>query len=180
MTNIIDDQFIETWRPQYDKIENYESEYIGLLKKVSLEMKADRSLTKQTFCEILNWFKSARVKGRINWVNFETYSNTIRECYEASGMEKMEKVKLLDDLPGIGAPIASTFLHFLCPKSFPIFSRSTVNVLSSFGYNIQPNSTGIAQYKAFMETFLEIKDCCPKWSLRDIDRAVFAYHKLST
>ncbi len=86
MPNRIDDQFIQAWHPRYDETENDEPEYRRLLNKVSLEMRTDRSLTKQTFTEILNW-KSARVKGRIDWSNFETYTNAIRKCHEASGME---------------------------------------------------------------------------------------------
>ena len=172
MPNRIDDQFIQAWHPRYDETEDDESEYRRLLNKVSLEMRTDRSLTKQTFTEILNW-KSARVKGRIDWSNFETYTHAINNCHETSGMERM---KLLVDLPGIGAPVASTFLQFLYPSSFPIIDRRTVAVLRHFGY-IQRKSTGIEQYPAFMVAVLAVRDSCPKWSLREIDRAVFAYHK---
>ena len=91
----------------------------------------------------------------------------------------MEKMKLLVDLPGIGAPVASTFLQFFYPSSFPIIDRRTVAVLCHFGY-IQHKSTGIAQYPAFMAAVLAVRDCCPKWGLREIDRAVFAYHKQNT
>jgi hypothetical protein len=89
----------------------------------------------------------------------------------------MERMKLLVDLPGVGAPVASTFLQFLYPSVFPIIDRRTV--LRHFGY-IQRKSTGIAQYPEFMAAVLAVRDCCPKWSLREIDRAVFAYHKQNT
>lgn len=172
MPNFIDDQFIQAWHPQYDKTEDDEPEYRRLLNKVSAEMEADRSLTRQTFTEILNW-KSARVKGRIDWIAFETYTNAIAKCQEASGMERM---KLLVDLPGIGAPVASTFLQFLYPSSFPIIDRRTVDVLRHFGY-IRYKSTDISQYPAFMTAVLAIRDHYPKWSLREIDRAIFSFHK---
>lgn len=170
--NRIDDQFIQTWHPRYDDTEDDEPEYKKLLNNVSVEISTDGSLEKQTFTEILNW-KSARVKGRIDWSNFEKYTNAIRKCHAASGMERME---LLVDLPGIGAPVASTFLQFLYPSTFPIIDRRTVGVLRHFGY-IQHKSTGIAQYPAFMAAILAIRNSCPTWSLREIDRAVFAYHK---
>ncbi len=172
MPNRVDDQFIQAWHPRYDETEDDESEYKRLLNRVSLEMSADGSVTKQTFTEILNW-KSARVKGRIDWINFEIYTNAIRKCHAASGMERM---KLLVELPGIGAPVASTFLQFLYPSFFPIIDRRTVDVLRHFGY-IQHKSTGINQYPSFMEAILAIRGSYPKWSLREIDRAVFAYHK---
>jgi hypothetical protein len=62
MPNRIDDQFIQAWHLRYDETEDDEPEYKRLLNKVSLEMRTDRSLTRQTFTEILNW-KSARLKG---------------------------------------------------------------------------------------------------------------------
>lgn len=172
MPNSIDDHFIQAWHPRYDETEDDEPEYKRLLNKVSAEMRADSSLTRQTFTEILNW-KSARVKGRVDWSNFEAYTNAIRKCHAASGMERMN---LLVELPGIGAPVASTILQFLYPSSFPIIDRRTVTVLRHFGY-ITRKSTGIAQYPAFMVAVLAVRDSCPKWSLREIDRAIFAYHK---
>lgn len=172
MPNYIDDQFIQAWHPRYDETEDDEPEYRRLLNKVAVEMASSRSLTRQTFTEILNW-KSARVKGRIDWAAFETYANAFNKFQKVFGMERM---KLLVDLPGIGAPVASTFLQFSYPSSFPIIDRRTVDVLRHFGY-IQYKSTGIAQYPAFMAAILAIRDYCPKWSLREIDRAVFAFHK---
>ena len=170
--NVIDDQFIKTWHPRYDETENDEPEYQRLLEQVRVEMRFDGSLSEQTFTRILNW-KSARVKGRIDWSDFVSYSNVIRKCHAASGMKRME---LLVDLPGIGAPVASTFLQFLYPSSFPIIDRRTVDVLRHFRC-IQRKSTGIAQYSEFMSAILAVRERCPKWSLREIDRAVFAYHK---
>ncbi len=164
--NFIDDQLIQAWHPRYDETEDDEPEYRRLLNKVSFEMETDRSLTRQTFTEILNW-KSARVKGRIDWSAFDTYTNAIAKCTESFGMERM---KLLIDLPGIGAPVASTFLQFIYPSSFPIIDRRTVDVLRHFGY-IQYKSTGIAQYPAFMAAVLAIRDHHPKWSLREIKTA---------
>ena len=171
----IDDHFIRIWHPKYDETEKDEPEYRRLLESVSQDMRTAHSLTAQTFTEILNW-KSARVKGLIEWSNFNIYSDAIKKCQEAAGMERM---KLLVDLPGIGAPVASTFLQFLYPSSFPIIDRRTVDVLRHLGY-IKYKSTGMPQYPAFMAAILAIHDRCTKWSLREIDRAVFAYHKQNT
>ena len=175
MPNFIDDQFIYTWHPRYDETEDDEPEYRRLLNKVSAEMETDYSLTKQTFTEILNW-KSARVKGLIKWHQFERYTNAIEKCQKVSGMKRMT---LLVELPGIGAPVASTFLQFLYPSSFPIIDRRTVDVLRHFG-DIRYKSTGIVQYPAFKAAILAIRDQYPKWSLREIDRAIFSFHKQNT
>ena len=168
----IDENFINNWHPQYDETENDEPEYKRLVEKVKLEKDRDSSLSQQTFTEILNW-KSARVKGRIDWNNFATYVDAIRKCEDLTGMSKMN---LLVSLPGIGAPVASTFLQFIYPSSFPIIDRRTVDVLRYFNY-IRYKSTGISQYYAFMSAILDLQALYPKWSLREIDRAIFSYHK---
>jgi len=175
MLNYIDDQFIQACHPRYDETEDDEPEYRRLLNKVAAELATVRSLTRQTFTEILNW-KSARVKGRIDWSAFDIYTKAITKCLEASGLESM---RLLVDLPGIGAPVASTFLQYIYPSTFPIIDRRTVDVLRHFGY-IQYKSTGITQYPAFMAAVLAVRDDHPKWSLREIDRAVFSFHKQNT
>lgn len=168
----IDDQFIQAWHPRYDETENDESEYKRLLEIASDEMRDDGLLTEKTFTDILNW-KSRRIKGFIDWHNIESYINAIRECDATSDMERMH---LLVNLPGIGAPTASTILQFLYPSHFPIIDRRTVAVLRHFGY-IKCKSTTIAQYPAFMAAVLAIHVTYSQWSLRKIDRAVFAFHK---
>jgi hypothetical protein len=172
MSNSIDDQFIQIWHPRYDQTEGDEPQYKRLLNKVAVEMTTNRSLTIQTFTEIMNW-KSARVKGRIDWPAFDTYTNAIRQCQVVSGMDRM---RLLCDLPGIAAPVASTLLQFIYPSLFPIIDQRTVGVLRHFGY-VRYKSTDIAQYPAFMAAILAIRDRCPKWTLREIDRSIFAFHK---
>jgi len=170
----IDDQFIKTWHPRYDETECDEPEYQRLLVRVSSEITARHTLTRLTFEEILNW-KAARVKGIIDWDNFSDYSYKIKKSLEESDQNKMT---LLTSLRGIGAPVASTFLHFIYPNSFPIFDQRTVGVLRYFRY-IYSKSTELAQYPAFRSAVLKIQASCPEWSLREIDRAVFAFHKLN-
>ena len=169
---VIDDKFICDWEYQYDNIEGDEPEYKRLLNRVNSDIEKSGTLTEQTFTDILDW-KSSRVKGKIEWDRIGTYFNTIKKCHEVAGIEKMS---LLYKLPGIGAPVASTFLHFIYPFSYPIIDRRTVDVLRYIGY-IRYKSTDINQYPAFMEAILSIQKACPKWSLREIDRALFAYHK---
>ncbi len=172
MSTSIDNDFIELWHPKYDKTETDEPEYNRLLDRVSVDIKANHTLSESTFTEILNW-KSARVKGRIKWGEFEKYQDVITECLSAPDTEKM---KLLVGLYGFGAPVASTFLQFIYPSTFPIIDRRTVDVLRHFGC-IQYKSTGIAQYPAFKTSILKTHENYPKWSLREIDRALFSFHK---
>ncbi len=172
LLNKLDDSFIKFWHPKYDETENDETQYKRLLEVVGSEILVKRTLSKVTFTEILNW-KSARVKGRIKWSEFEKYQDVITECLSESDAEKM---KLLVGLDCFGTPVASTFLQFIYPSTFPIIDRRTVDVLRYFGY-IQYKSTGITQYAAFKTAILKAKEKCPKWNLREIDRALFSYHK---
>ena len=172
MSKIIDDDFIQGWHPRYDETEDDESEYQRLLAEVRLEIAQNRTLSEPTFTDVLNW-KSARVKGRIKWDEFGKYQNVIANSLLIPDEEKME---LLIDLVGFGAPVASTFLQFIHPSTFPIIDRRTVDVLRHFGC-IQYKSTGIAQYPAFKAAILKIHENCPKWSLREIDRALFSFPK---
>jgi len=169
----LDDDFIQFWHPKYDETEDDEPKYKCLLDMVGSEILTEHTLSKDTFTEILNW-KSARVKGRIKWDEFKKYQDVITECLSVPDAEKMNL--LVDKLYGFGAPVASTFLQFIYPSAFPIVDRRTVDVLRYFGY-IQYKSTGIAQYAAFKAAILKIQEKCPKWNLREIDRALFSFHK---
>jgi hypothetical protein len=170
--NSIDDTFISYWHPKYDETETDEPEYRRLVDTVRIEMESVGSLTEQTFTDILDW-KAARVKGRIDWQNIEGYLNTISRCREAQNAEKM---RLLVELPGIAVPVASTILHFIYPSVFPIMDQRTVEVLRHFGY-IEHKSRDLKRYPAFMQAIASIQKCYPRWDLRAIDRALFAYHK---
>jgi len=168
---LIDDDFIRAWHPKYDETECDEPEYKRIANKINPEIQNLHTLTKETFTDILDW-KSPRVKGRIEWENIRMYLDALRKCLEASGMEKM---KILIALQGIGVPVASTFLHFLYPSSFPIIDRRTVDVLRYFGY-IRHKSIDIKRYPSFWQAILSIREYS-QYSLREIDRAIFAYHK---
>lgn len=172
MLNYIDNGFVETWEHKYDETENDECEYQKLLIQVRQEISSFNTLSQETFRRIIDW-KSPRVKGKINWANLEEYFEIIHQCLQ---FPEDHKITLLTSLYGIGAPVASTILHFIYPFTFPIFDRRTVDVLLHYEL-IQHKSTGVNQYPAFREAILRIQRNCPDWNLRQIDRALFAFHK---
>jgi hypothetical protein len=125
----IDETFVRQWHPRYDDTECDEREYRKLLEVTRGDTAAFATLSIQTFTAILDW-KSARVKGHIDWTAFPNYANAIRAACCAPDDATMRQ---LVALPGIGAPVASTFLHFLHPSEFPIIDRRTVDVLHLAG-----------------------------------------------
>lgn len=169
----IDDSFIEKWHPKYDEIEDDEEDYKTIITKVSNELSQKGTISKGTFIDILNW-KAPRVKGIVKLNEFDTYDKAFRKCFKAPNDEKLA---ILNELYGIGVPVASTILHFMYPQSFPIMDIRTVETLYYAGY-IKSKTRDQKRYIPFRYAILSIATDYPKWSLRQIDRALFAYHKI--
>ncbi len=169
----INDAFIEKWHPKYDKIEDDEPEYQAILEVVAKEVSEIRTISEPTFRRILDW-KAARVKGSVEWNAYDTYRDSFRHCLLAPDNRKLA---ILVELPGIGAPVGSTILHFMYPKRLPIIDKRTVEVLHYAGH-LKSKQRNETSYAAFRAAIFGIAQQCPRWSLREIDRALFAYHKI--
>lgn len=170
----IDNEFIRQWEPRYDEKNHDEGEYQQLIQIVADEISERHTLSGTTFRRILDW-KAARVKRKIKWDQYEVYAETIRNCIVSTSGDLMRP---LVDLPGIGAPIASTLLHFIFPNAYPMFDFRTVAVLHAFGY-LRRQSTSITAYPVFRIAILQIQAEHSQWNLRQIDRALFAYHQIN-
>lgn len=169
---MIDCNFIKKYHPLYDSIEKDEPEYKSLRKDIRKEVLKKNELYIKTFTRVLNW-KSARAKGKVDWSNFNKYIKTFKKLKNSNNEERL---KLLISLDGIGIPTASVFLNLIWPNKYPIIDIRTVGILKYFGYI---NWTNISEkhYWEFVEKIMGIKNKCPKYSLREIDRALFYYHK---
>lgn len=169
----IDYEFISAWHPKYDQIANDEVEYSNLVALVKKEIEQKSTISKENFIRILNW-KSPRVKGIVRLNEFGVYEKGISAAYNA---EENEKLKTLLRLHGIGAPVGSAILHFIYPNSFPIIDIRTAETLHYAG-RIKSKSTDFSHYASFRSEILKIVRDNPGFTLRDIDRALFAYHKI--
>ncbi|GAB6109506.1 hypothetical protein [Fusibacter bizertensis] len=176
---IINGHFIKHWHPKYDCTEHDEEEYQEILKIVKNEVDRKGAITQNTFRRILDW-KSKRIKGHVNWNEFELYNQKIIESLKV--IEDDEKVKILISLYGVGIPVASTILHFIYPDHFPIVDIRTVEVLKLS--NGLPNyktvhfyRNTINGYRVFRNVFNNISKLNENYSYREIDRALFAFHK---
>jgi len=96
----------------------------------------------------------------------------MRRCFDAP---EEDKLAILDELYGIGVPVASTILHFMYPDRYPIMDVRTVEVLNFAGY-LKSKQRNQRQYIPFRATILALMQQY-RCSLREIDRALFAYDK---
>ncbi len=169
----IDHSFISTWHPRYDEIADDEAEYKSLVALTNTEIRGKNTISRQTFIRILNW-KAQRVKGIVRLNEFGVYEKGISTACSA---EENEKLHTLLRLHGIGAPVGSTILHFIYPNSFPIIDKRTAETLHHAD-RIESSSTAASQYAPFRSAMLNIarENFC--FTLREIDRALFAYHKI--
>lgn len=169
---IIDDDFIEKWHPLYDNSEiggDY-IEYEQIVEKVSSDISSRGTILKSTFYDIINW-KSARTKGKLR-SDYTYYEDAIRKVL---AVPVQQKLSILIELEGIGVPVGSTILHFIYPLIFPIMDARVTDVLYDFGY-LKAKIKSINNYSKYHKVILDIESQS-KYSLREIDRALFAYDK---
>lgn len=174
----LDNAFIRKWEPEYDRISSDEDDYQQIVSAVRGEASTIGTLSKDTLKRIYSW-KAPRAKGYVKWGTYNEYATNIRSALVAPSYQNM---RILDNLPGVGVPIASTILHFVRPDKFPIVDFRTVEALLNLGE--LPKSKGrnyyrftIPGYQVFHNAVLKVYCRYPTWSLRQIDRALSAYHK---
>lgn len=172
VTAILDEAFIEKWSIEFEAGSRDENHYLSLISTVRSDISKSGYLTKPVFISIINW-KSPRVRPIFEKNDYRIYKNGIKRCLSSSDDNKLS---VLMELPGIGAPIGSTILHFIYPDSFPIMDVRTCEALYYLGH-IGSKSRDEKRYPAFRNAVLDIQKKCGQYSLRQIDKALFAYHK---
>jgi hypothetical protein len=192
MRTEIDDAFIKEWHPRYDQTENDEEEYGRLVGTVAREMKSTGTISKNTFLAIWRWKGAMRAIGKttiyVQGQNTKAatpaqdeYDSRYAPAFRRAASEPPQRKlgALLAPgvkLPGIGAPTGSTLIHFIHPQTMPIIDIRTAGVLFAFG-RIASAECWLETYEEFRDAIKKINRECPGWTLRQIDRALFAYHK---
>lgn len=176
----IDDAFIRKWHPKYDETEGDDPDYSKLVREVAREIGPDRAgtISKDTFLAIWKWKGAIRVKRHLKMEQYDTlYAPAFkRAASKPPGQMLAEILAPGVKLPGVGAPSGSTVIHFMHPKSMPIIDVRTVEVLFK-ACLVSTKQRDLQHYDEFRLAIQEIGRRCPGWSLREIDRALFAYHK---
>ncbi|MEJ2249555.1 MAG: hypothetical protein P8Y97_07840 [Candidatus Lokiarchaeota archaeon] len=174
---LIDDQFIKTWKEKY--LENDEEKYRDIIKLVKKDMKEIRTISKDVFEDIYKWKTRNR---SIDRCDLDNYDKVQKENFSViSLLPDRVKIYVVYGLPGIRLPVASSILHFIHPEKFPIIDVRTTRLLQKFEYL---NYKGLPysymdhpeNYNQFRTVIFGIRKSLNKeYSLREIDRALFAY-----
>jgi hypothetical protein len=175
---VIDDAFIREWHPRYDLTENDEPEYLRLVSVVASEMASTGTILRTTFEDIWRWKKAYRKIGEVRMDVYDTlYANAFRRAAHEPAERKLAVLLAPGvKLPGVGGPTGSTLIHLIHPESMPIIDVRTAEVLFEAGL-LSAKGRELAHYEPFRRAIDGIRRRCPSWSLRQIDRALFAYHK---
>lgn len=172
MADQINDTFIKNWQKMFAASPRDQASYGELVLKVRSDIEKHGCITKQTLIRLINW-KSPRIRPIFEKRGYKEYRLIIKKCLAA---EDRDKMAILDDAYGIGAPVASTILHFTYPDRFPIIDFRTAEALYHFGL-IESPKVSAKGYAAFRDAILDIRKRHDRWSLRQIDMALFAYDK---
>jgi hypothetical protein len=149
---------------------------VALVAIVAQEIKSVGTISKQTFLDIWKWKGAMRVIRHVKMDEYEAlYAVAIRHAISEPPERKLAALMFL---PGVDAPTGSTIIHFIHPETMPIIDVRTVEVLFEAGL-IPTTHRDLKHYEAFRKAINEnIRQRCPRWTLRQIDRALFAYHKM--
>jgi len=174
----IDDAFISEWHPKYDLTENDETEYNELLGRVAVDIKSRGTISSKTFLGIWKWKGAMRVIRHVKMAQYDTlYAQAFRRVAREPPARKLAILLAPGrKLPGVGAPTGSTILHFIDPQNMPIFDVRTAQVLFNAGI-LSTGRTDYGRYEEYRLAIEAIRSGHPIWTLRQIDRALFAYHK---
>lgn len=178
----LDEEFIYTWERRYDDHESDEPEYQRLIWCVNRDMEIGGSINIETFKDIWKWKKAWRVFGKIDLSQFDTeYRDAfLRASRKLTGNPLQYLCGPSHKLPGIAEPTASTILHFILPSEIPIIDIRTVETLFLFKrISFVKRSQFYQGYPEFRAAISRIHDTFPKFTLRQIDRALFSFHKIN-
>ena len=166
----MDEEFIDKW----SNIDVDEYEYNNIIKLVKNDIETQHTIIESTFERIMNW-KSARSKGNIRKQKYEEISKTFTEILSIEN--KLEKLK---GIYGIGISIASCILHFIYPDDYPIVDVRTVEALQLLGYiDKDVKRDTIKGYYIYRTIILDMSKKV-KRKLREIDKALFKFHKIKS
>lgn len=178
----IDDAFISQWEPRFDEKSigaEYVGEYPTLINDVAAEVALRGTISEPIFRRIWAWKGATRVIRHVRFDRYETlYAAAFARAILAPPERKIyELLNRGNKLPGVGAPTGSTVLHFIHPQNMPIIDVRTVETLYA-ARRIRTKTRDLQHYEEFRKAMDLLRSELPKFTLRQIDKALFAFHKI--
>ena len=130
-------------------------------------------LERDEFLKICLW-KSRRSKVLLRKNKEERVRSITRKAF-AEPDEAM-KIKTLQKLSGVGLPMASAILSVTDPQKYPVIDIRTMQALKKMSL-IEYKTITINSWLKYLDVIEELKKKFKK-SAREIDKALFAYHRL--
>jgi hypothetical protein len=174
--SLINGTFIEKRDREYS--ENDEGEYGRLVAAIGLETLQGLTLSEETFKGLYKWKTRNRTKRFLRLTEYQAmYAPAFKKSQAAPPEHKLaELVGGRNKLPGIDTATGTTIIHFMHPQEMPIMDVRTVEVLHKFGY-ISHRKVSVHGYEEFRQAIGLIAKELAGRTYRQIDRALFAYHK---
>jgi len=175
----IDREFVEAYRARYDArfADKTDPRDEQELRNWLANMAEPKYLDWDHFLKLAKW-KSPRPERHYEKNDEGLVIEATRISFQASH-DKL-KLHILMVLEGVSVAVASTILHFLFPDQYPIFdvrTRSALDKAGKWRQGHDPKEDGDidawAYYVQVMRGLSKELDV----SLRDLDKALFAYDK---
>lgn len=169
--------FVKCWAKKYDEQYIYgpDAKEERIARQWLDQLGEPKFLDKENFVRIGRWKTKRQTK------NYERNDpKLIEEVTRSAYQESSERRKLdvLMELRGVGAPVASTILYYFYPERFPIFDFHVRKSLKKAG--LWERREGDSSPEAWEEYVKIMRDLSKRLgvSLRDLDKALWAYDKL--
>jgi thermostable 8-oxoguanine DNA glycosylase len=170
----IDKAFIIQWAPQYDQFWKDEVQYKELVNDLADCKQKNIPMPVDLFERVLRW-KSRRLVGIVRHSEWKNICEKIHSIITTTNRDKLGKII---QIYGIAVPTGSTILHLYFPEDYPIMDRRTMEVLKAFSLiDFAPQNPSLNNYKTFRARMLSTLRSLENVSLRELDRALMAFHK---
>jgi thermostable 8-oxoguanine DNA glycosylase len=174
----LDHDFVKRWCDKYDEIfrVSYDETEEKAIRTWLNKQSEPKYLNKEYFVRLGRW-KTKRQTSNYEANDQNTIIEVTRSAYQAS--DPLIKLSILGTLRGVGVAVAGTILHYLHPEKFPIFdyhARTTLKKANLWDRDVKDDSE--QAWLEYTDTMNELAKGLDV-SLRDLDKALFAYDKYS-
>jgi hypothetical protein len=167
--------------------ETYDEDYLpfdyGLLEIVTRKIRSRKPpyLELRELKQTDRWKNGSRNSNRIEKNNENAVEKFTKDALSAADKEVKRSIDILEELEGVGIPVASAILYFALPEKFVVIDRYTWNAYTKInGANPvdweKPFTGGPKEYEEFW-TFCRNKAArlgCG-WNPRNVEKALFTY-----